>query len=442
MLGWIGGGQPATNNRIGGPNAEDRNIIIGLGTWNSEGYPGGFAVQLFNAIGTVIENNSIGTTPDGMDQGHRATTSGIYFDSENHDTTIRNNRIAGILGHGIGPHFFGVVGSAITISGTGTGITIVGNTIGLNANGESVLGSVTGIDAGTYYYPLPPTGIRIGGTGAGEGNIIAGHRFNGITVGRDMPQVRIAGNSIYANHDLGIDLVTPAYGYGVTLNDPLDTDTGANGLQNFPEIASAATNGVTLRVVGALHSSPSNQFTIDFFASPDCDGTGFGEGQRYLASTNVTTDGAGNASFDVALSATADPGWVLTATATLDPLGATSEFSACVVITDGGATAAPSDPEDGPVSAALRLVQCYPNPFRSATTIRYELPRREGVHLAIYRPDGRLVRVLSDADQQAGLHSATWDGTTEDGGEAAVGVYLYRLRAGGESLTGRVVLVR
>ena len=141
VLGWIGGGQPATNNRIGGPTPAERNFITGLGTWSSEGYPGGFAVQLFDSIGTVIENNWIGTTPDGLQQGHLATTSGIYFDGENHDTTIRDNRIAGILGHGIGPHYPGwLVGTAINIYGTGSGVSIVGNTIGLDANDEPVAG--------------------------------------------------------------------------------------------------------------------------------------------------------------------------------------------------------------------------------------------------------------------------------------------------------------
>lgn len=70
VLGWVGGGLPATGNRIGGPTAAERNTIVGLGTWSGEGFPGGFAVQLFDSIGTVIENNSIGTTPDGLAQGH------------------------------------------------------------------------------------------------------------------------------------------------------------------------------------------------------------------------------------------------------------------------------------------------------------------------------------------------------------------------------------
>lgn len=121
VLGWIANNQPAANNRIGGPTPGERNIITGLGTWNSEGWPSGYAVQLFNAVGTIIENNSIGTTADGLQQGHGATTAGITFTDENRDTTIRGNRIAGILGRRIGT-YPGVLGTGIAIGGFGAGI--------------------------------------------------------------------------------------------------------------------------------------------------------------------------------------------------------------------------------------------------------------------------------------------------------------------------------
>jgi hypothetical protein len=334
VLGWVGGGQPATNNRIGGAALGERNHIRGLGTWNSEGYPGGFAVQLFDSIGTIIENNQIGTTPDGLEQGHLATTAGIYFDGENHDTVIRDNRIAGILGHGIGPHFFGLVGTAINVYGTGSGVTIVGNTIGLNANDEPVLGSITGITT-TNYYLGPVQDVVIGGAATGEGNEIAGHRSSGISVANTFSGVRISANSIHDNGGLGIDLITDGFQTGVTPNDPLDADTGGNGLQNFPELESATREGQGVRIVGMLHSSTSAEFTIEFFASPECDESGFGEGQAFLGSTDVATDPSGDARFDLLLATSVPAGWVVTSTATLKDIGATSELAQCVDVTGG-----------------------------------------------------------------------------------------------------------
>lgn len=333
VLGWIANGQPAENNRIGGPTPAERNYITGLGTWNSEGWPSGFAVQLFNAIGTVVENNQIGTTPDGLQQGHLATTAGVYFDDENYDTTIRGNRIAGILGHRIGP-YPGVLGAAIAIGGFGSGIEIVGNTIGLDANGAPLLGSVTGIATANYYVG-PVQNVSIGGSAAGEGNVIAGHLATGISVANTLAGVRILGNSIHDNGSLGIDLITNAYLTGVTPNDALDADTGGNGLQNFAVIQSAASTGNTLRVVGTLNSSASSNFAIEFFASPQCDASGFGEGQNYLGSTAVSTDSSGSAAFDVTLSASVAQGWFVSSTATSVASASTSEFSACVVVTAG-----------------------------------------------------------------------------------------------------------
>jgi PKD repeat protein len=333
VLGWVGNNQPATNNRIGGPTAAERNYIIGSGTWNSQGWPNGFAVQIFDATGTVIENNQIGTTPDGLQQGSQATTMGIYFDGENHDTVIRNNRIAGILGHRIGT-YPGVVGTAINVYGTGSGITIVGNKIGLNANDEPVLGSVNGITT-TNYYIGSVQNVVIGGAAAGEGNEIAGHLQTGVSVANTLSGVRISGNSIHDNGNLGIDLITDDYLIGVTPNDPADGDAGGNGLQNFPVLLSAAPSSSGVTIQGTLDSSSNVQFAVEFFTSQSCDQSGFGEGAAFIGSTLVTTDGAGHAAFSVTLSATTGIGTTLTATATRLSSGATSEFSACIAATSG-----------------------------------------------------------------------------------------------------------
>ncbi|MEZ4647877.1 MAG: hypothetical protein R3E97_03665 [Candidatus Eisenbacteria bacterium] len=167
-LGWVGGGQANVNNRIGGPNPEDRNYITGLGTYNSEGYPGGFSIQQFDAVDTIIENNSIGSTPDGMESGTPAASVGIRFEGENHNTVIRNNRIAGVLGIGIGPHHAGqLFGWALLIGGSGSGIEITGNTIGLNAEGSLSSAGVIGIDVGASTNSTI-SDITIGGLGAGE----------------------------------------------------------------------------------------------------------------------------------------------------------------------------------------------------------------------------------------------------------------------------------
>lgn len=333
VLGWIAGGQPAMNNRIGGPTLADRNHIIGLGTVDEHGYPSGFGIQLFDSIGTLIENNWIGMTPDGLSQGHPATTAGIYFDTENYDTTIRDNRIAGILAWVVPPHGQAYqVGAGIVLYGSGSGVTIVGNKIGLNANDEPVLGSVTGISTVHFFYPNGIQNVVIGGSAAGEGNEIAGHLDTGISVAYTYSGVHITGNSIHDNGGLGIDLITTGFEAGVTPNDPRDPDVGGNGLQNFPVLQSAIRRSSTIRIVGTLNSTPSSSFTIEFFASPQCDDSGFGEGHNYLGVTTVTTNASGDAAFDVNLPLTAQRSWFVTSTATHAASGSTSEFSACIAV--------------------------------------------------------------------------------------------------------------
>ncbi len=133
----------------------------------------------------------------------------------------------------------------------------------------------------------------------------------------------IRGNFISSNSGIGIDLG----GDGVTANDVIDVDTGANGLQNLPVITSA--NSTNTTIAGTLNSTPNTGFTIDFFASPSCDPSGFGEGQRYIGSTVIVT-GGNNGTFFMEGGQPFVAGEFVTATA-LDVSGNTSEFSACVV---------------------------------------------------------------------------------------------------------------
>lgn len=335
---------PAIGNRIGGPSLAERNYITGYGTHNGEGYPGGTTVELFDSDATIVENNWIGTTPDGMESGSDASTQGIGFYGVNTGTIIRNNRIAGILGIGRGPHAAGLLfGQAIYLNGTGGGIVITGNTIGLNANNEPVLGSVYGI-YGENYLNNPLTDVAVGGTAPGEENTIAGHLLYGIILESPMQGIEISGNSIYDNAELGIDLGNnQATWFGVTPNDPLDADSGANGLQNYPVLDGADFAPGGTSVSGQLDSAPDGTYRIEIFASPACDDSGFGEGRLFLGYFSVATDALGEAPFSETVPGTAPAGWVVTATATDTATGSTSEFSACIASSGGVSCAADLD---------------------------------------------------------------------------------------------------
>ncbi len=84
----------------------------------------------------------------------------------------------------------------------------------------------------------------------------------------------------------------------------------------------------------------------------------------------------------------------------------------------------------------------FPNPFRSATTIRFDLAESDEVQLSVFDVSGRLVRALiEDEPLPAGPHAATWDGRDETGRVMSPGVYFFRMSAGAFSSTRSVTLV-
>ena len=118
------------------------------------------------------------------------------------------------------------------------------------------------------------------------------------------------------------------------MNDLNDVDDGPNGLQNFPIVTSVVPGVATTHIEGRLNSKASLAYGIDLFSNPVCASRprGHVEGETYLTSLSVMTDGFGNATFEVDVPVVLSAGQVVTATAT-DPDGNTSEFSQRLVFT-------------------------------------------------------------------------------------------------------------
>ena len=98
---------------------------------------------------------------------------------------------------------------------------------------------------------------------------------------------------------------------------------------------------------------------------------------------------------------------------------------------------------DDALPERFELEQNYPNPFNSSTVVRFALPVRAPVELAVYNLMGQKVTELVSGLREAGSHTLKWDGRDDDGRELASGVYVYRLRTGGQLVqTRRMALVR
>ena len=225
-----------------------------------------------------------------------------------------------------------------TESLTGTGNRIEGNLIGTDRTGAAPLGNQDDgvqIDGGD---------IAVGGSAAGTGNTIAHNTEDGVLMLGSGDGNSILRNSIFENGGLGIDL-NPN---GVTANDEDDVDSGCpNDLQNFPVLTGAQANSVETTVQGTLNSTPARSFRVEYYSSPACDAAGNGEGRVFLGAASATTDAGG----DAVLAATLSPataGHVVTATATDDTTGDTSEFSACRAVDAKAEPPAPSPPPTPP----------------------------------------------------------------------------------------------
>jgi len=303
---FTGVGLSSGNNIIGGTTAAERNVISGNNSNSGIGIGGQFATN------NLIQGNYIGTDVTGtVAIGNNV---GIYVIQ-----ACSNNTIGGSTA-GARNLISGNFSSAISIQTTGN--KVQGNYIGTKADGVSKLeNQFAGVELGT-----DAKDNVVGGAGAGEGNVIAFNFVYGVMVAKGASRNAILGNSIFSNGQLGIDLGTD----GVTPNDPLDVDTGAptaNEFQNYPVLGVITPNGNNTDITGSFNSLPNTQFRLEFFSSTSADGTGFGEGQKYLGFTNVTTNGSGDVpSFVFSVPTASLAGSFITATAT-DPLNNTSEFA-------------------------------------------------------------------------------------------------------------------
>ena len=221
-----------------------------------------------------------------------------------------------------------------------------GNYIGTDITGTASLGNGgEGVDIDSA-----AVRISIGGTAAGEGNVIAFNASAGVIIeDPGTANIAVRGNQIFSNGGIGIELNGTAVpgGDGVTANDSGDTDGGPNYLQNYPGIDNAVASGGTVIITGHFSNQdgsrtrPNSTYSIDFFANPAA-ATG-SEGRTYLGSISVTTNSSGDATFaSLPLDFTGyAAGDRITATATMTAstggysaeIGSTSEFSASFVTT-------------------------------------------------------------------------------------------------------------
>jgi len=372
----------ASGNRIGGTAAGAGNLLSGNPN---------YGIAMIDASGNVVQGNTIGTDVSGKRVPvNNNQTNGIGMWNGSADNLIggtspgAGNLISGnlqyglfisdpgtsnnyVLGNFIGPDVTGT--NAIGDGGFGVGIWngASGNFVGGTSPGAGnlisgnpgfsygiALGGVSGNVVQGNHIGTDLTGTNalangfanvaveggsidnlVGGIGGGAGNVIAFSGGYGVVVyDSGTTNNVIRGNAIFSNNYLGIDL----NGDGVTLNH-IGFLAGPNDFQNFPVITNAYGYGASTIVSGALNSLANGTFFIDVYRNPGADPSGYGQGQFYVGSVSVTTDGSGNALFALTNTAGNYSGQYFTATAT-SAGGDTSEFGADVRATNAPAPSA------------------------------------------------------------------------------------------------------
>ena len=316
----------AQGNLIGGDVPGERNVISG----NDDS---GIFV---NGNRNVISGNYIGTDTSGLEELGNGDF-GVYVNNRSlnvigGDTAGERNVISANGNHGIYLYWSQtmsttVLGNYIGLDANGTGDlgnysfgVAIGygakdNTIGPNnfiscnssgnvrlyftgTTGNVVVGNYIGTDRNGANPPCSPDdGIEMEGgvqdTTIGPGNVLA-YNFNGVIIsGSDTERNLITQNSIYSSDELGIDLV----------------DDGNN------DIAAPVILATTLGSVNVSGTACAS-CTVEVFANPDMDG----EGKYYQGSS--TANGSGVFTITTGFL----DGRYLTATATNSSDG-TSEFS-------------------------------------------------------------------------------------------------------------------
>lgn len=320
--GWTGvdlGG--AATNFIGGATPGAGNVISGNGNYG--------VTITGNGNGNVVAGNLIGLDASGS-IGIPNTWSGVRLGD------ARGNLIGGTTS-GAGNTISGNANYGVELSASGASSNrIQGNRIGLNAAGTAPLGN--NWDGVSLYSGANGNIIGLAADGSGAGNDIANNSGYGIVLfDAGTTNNSLRGNNVTANGFLGINLSGGTEGgWGVTFNDGDDTDSGPNQLQNFPVLTQASGSGTHTLVGGTFNGTANRTVLIDLYRNDAPDLSSYGEGQRYVGSSSVTTDGSGAATFSLVLSGNYS-GQHFTATATDAATGNTSEFALSLLATNGPA---------------------------------------------------------------------------------------------------------
>jgi hypothetical protein len=187
-----------SNNTIGGAQPGERNVISGNGA-------SGIGIFGEACHGNAVQGNYIGTNVNAS-AALGNTSAGIRLEDGSNNTIGGTLNTSGNVISGNGSH-------AVTIGGVkASGNVVKGNYIGTNQNGTVALGNT-----GTGVWIIGAPNNIIGGTQAGDRNIISANGSTGVSISGETAKGNVvqnnrigtdaAGNAALGNKSIGIRII-------------------------------------------------------------------------------------------------------------------------------------------------------------------------------------------------------------------------------------------
>ena len=239
---------------------------------------------------TQVTGNLIGTDPTG-EQARSNDVAGVEL------TTASNVTIGGttVAARNV---ISGNFNDAIVLTNPGSGDIVEGNYIGIDAAGATAVPMYTASSGnggyGIYLQSTTPgatTGLTVGGTAAGAGNVIAGNQIDGVFI-QDASGNTVAGNLIGTSATGNVAVGNEGDGVQVTGNSSNNSIGGAGTARNV--ISANAGDGVTFDT----GSTNSGNVVTGNFIGTDISGSAAlansGNGITVLSNITIGASGAGN----------------------------------------------------------------------------------------------------------------------------------------------------
>ena len=308
-----------TGTTIGGPAASARNVIGGNAN---------FGIYVYQGANTLVQNNYLGTDVTGN------AAAGSQLEGVRFDTTSGGNQV---LGNVVG----GNANFGIDFNNAAANVAR-GNTVGLGADGSTVVANGVGINMTT-------DGNTIGGTSPGDRNIVSGNTTYGISVigTGNLIQGNYVGTDVSGSLDRGNSTGIIVQGVGTVIDANVISANAGNDLFILHSTGTKitgnliGTNAVGTAAVGStgqgvfIYGSDASGNTIGGTTTAErnvISGTGFGvrfEGGTHdnvVEGNYIGTDAAGTGAI-----ANTQDGVAILSGSTANTIGGTSPAARNVI---------------------------------------------------------------------------------------------------------------